>query len=329
MNPRIALIGAGKWGSNLARVLAELNVLSVVCDKHLERQKEISALYGVEGTVEYQDILSNPSIDGVVIATPAFSHATLARQALLKGKDVLVEKPMALNVQDGEELAALARAKGCILMVGHVVHYHPAIEALKKLIENNELGAIRYIQSHRLNFGQIRPSESILWSFAPHDVSLMISFLGMPQNVLSTSAAWRPDGTPDMTMSHFSFAGGAGAHVYVSWLHPYKEQRLTVIGENGMAVFDGVAGTLTVYPHHLAFVGEAPAPVGQRIELSSEEPLKRECSAFLRSIQSRMQPFTNAEEGLNVLRVLEACQRSQQSNQTEPIIHTIPVVLYA
>lgn len=314
MNHRIALIGSGMWGANLARVLAHLGVLEMVCDTDPHRAERIATLYGVRATSHTSAVFEDAAITAVVIATPAASHAALAYDALFAGKDVLVEKPMALTVVDGEKLVALSRERNRICMVGHLLHYHPAVEQLKLLLNSGELGRIRYIQSHRLNLGTIRPHENVLWSFAPHDVSLMISLLGMPHTVQCTGAAWRPDGTPDMTISQFHFEEGVSAHIYVSWLHPYKEQRFTVIGEKGMALFDGVTPSLTVYSQMLAD-SLSPGVIGRNIALSKEEPLERECRAFLESIETRILPVTHAQEGVDVLRVLDACDQSRITGQ--------------
>lgn len=313
---KVGIIGAGYWGQNLLRVLHQLGVLKVICDlspQTLERRRQ--EYPGLETTSDFNHILSDSAIQGVVIAAPAVAHYALAKQVLLAGKDVFVEKPLALEVKDGEELVRLAREQKKILMVGHLLLYHPAILELKKLIKAGALGELRYIYSNRLNFGKLRREENVLWSFAPHDIALIIDFLGPPKNVFAVGRSYLQNNIPDITLSTLSFEGNVSAHIFVSWLNPYKEQKFSVIGSKAMAVFDDQAtDKLVLYKHQVKWLSNgAPEAVkvpGESIVLSSDEPLLKEVEHFLECMITRNTPRTDGEEALQVLRVLDACQKS-------------------
>jgi UDP-2-acetamido-3-amino-2,3-dideoxy-glucuronate N-acetyltransferase len=314
---RVAVVGAGYWGRNLVRNFHELQALSAVCDEDpsveavCKRQYEGIKFYG-----EFKSVLSDPSIVAVALATPAVTHYRMAKMALEAGKDVFVEKPLAIDVQQGAELVELAANKGRILMVGHILRYHPAILKLQELIQCGELGQINYLYSNRLNIGKIRTEENILWSFAPHDISVMLALLNeMPTRVSCQGGAYLNRGVSDVTLSHFEFPSGVQAHIFVSWLHPFKEQRLVVVGSEKMAVFDDTAEhKLVLYPHKVEWKNRVPTAVkarGRAVELENEEPLQAECRHFLGCVESRTPPVTDGAEGLRVLRILDTCQRSQ------------------
>jgi UDP-2-acetamido-3-amino-2,3-dideoxy-glucuronate N-acetyltransferase len=319
MTASVACIGAGSWGRNHVRNLHALGVLAAVCDPDAKRRADAAGIApGVPVLAEPSAVLTDPTIDAVVIATPAETHGALVRAALLAGKDVLVEKPLALVVDEGAELAALARERGQILMVGHLLWYHPAVLRLKELIDAGELGRIRYVYSNRLNLGRIRREENILWSFAPHDVSVILGLLGeMPEDVQASGGNYLHDRIADVTVSLLSFPSGVKAHVFVSWLHPYKEQRLVVVGDRNMAVFDDQAAEkLVLYAHTIDYRNHVPVASraeGRPVGFEAYEPLRAECEHFLSCIATRSAPRTDAEEGLRVLSVLDACQRSLSS----------------
>ena len=314
MKKNIAVIGMGYWGKNLVRNFYELGVLHTVSDSNPEVQSVLSEKHPeVHYNSDCFTVLSNPDIDAVAIATPAVTHYELTKKALLSGKDVFVEKPLALHVHEGEELVKLARSQERILMVGHILQYHPAVRTLKRLIDDGELGRIHYIYSNRLNMGKIRTEENILWSFAPHDISVMLELLGeFPNTVSCSGGAYVSDNVMDVTMSQFSFPSGVRAHIHVSWLHPFKEQRLVVIGSEKMAVFDDTAEhKLVLYPHKVEWKNRVPLAVkadAEIVELETAEPLKNECTHFISCVSQRIQSRTNGEEGLRVLQVLEACR---------------------
>jgi UDP-2-acetamido-3-amino-2,3-dideoxy-glucuronate N-acetyltransferase len=239
----------------------------------------------------------------------------MAKRALLAGKDVFVEKPLALDVKEGAELVRIAADRKRILMVGHILQYHPAVRELKRLIANGDLGRVDYIYSNRLNIGKIRAEENILWSFAPHDISVLLGLLGEePQTVSCEGGSFLNSDVPDVTLSQFGFANGVRAHVFVSWLHPVKEQRLVVVGSAQMAVFDDTAAEkLVLYPHKIEWKDRIPTAIKSEavpVPLPKEEPLRNECQEFLNSIESRRAPLTDGAEGLRVLNVLRACQEA-------------------
>ncbi len=315
----LALVGAGFWGKNLARVLYQLNVLRMICDpSEAVLQKKQEKYPDIQTRVSFTETLAAGDIDAVVLATPAALHYSMARDALLAGKHVFVEKPLALTTPEGEELVALARSTGRVLFVGHILQYHPAILAIKKMIAAGELGRLQYIYSNRLNLGRFRREENSLWSFAPHDISLILSLVQEePSEVKAVGSNILHPEIADTTLTHLKFACGVGSHIFVSWLHPYKEHKLVVIGDRRMVAFDDTRPRetkLTVYPHTIKWHDGVPVPEekeGRALDLSKSwtEPLLRECQAFLDAIQGRPAP-TGGEEGLRVLRVLEQAQRS-------------------
>ncbi len=233
---------------------------------------------------------------------------------------MIVEKPLAIDVKHGEDLVKLAHEKQRILMVGHILRYHPAILKLQKLIQDGTLGKINYLYSNRLNIGKIRTEENILWSFAPHDISVMLSLLNeMPTRVTCQGKADLNHGVPDVTLSHFEFPSGVQAHVFVSWLHPIKEQRLVIVGSEKMAVFDDTAeNKLILYPHKVEWKNRIPTAVkanGEIVNLEEQEPLRAECQHFLDCVETRTTPVSDGNEGLRVLRVLDACQRALRDGE--------------
>jgi UDP-2-acetamido-3-amino-2,3-dideoxy-glucuronate N-acetyltransferase len=318
----IAVMGAGYWGKNLIRNLFELNALKVICDKNEASLKQMRTLYpSCDYSTSLADVLSRDDISGVVIATPAETHFMLAQKVLQSGKHVFVEKPLTLSGKDAEELIDLAKRKNLVLMVGHLLQYHPAFIKLKQLAQEGELGRINYIYSHRLNLGKIRREENILWSFAPHDISMILALAGEePESVIATGGNYLHKKIADVTTTHLEFSSGLKAHVFVSWLHPFKDQKLVVVGDKKMAVFDDTLPwqeKLLIYPHHVNWENNVPVPTGgvpERVSIPFAEPLKLECEHFLDCIEKRKPALTNGEEGLRVLKVLNASERSLNEN---------------
>jgi predicted dehydrogenase len=265
--------------------------------------------------------LSTP-VTGVAIATPAETHYTLVQQALAAGKDVLVEKPLALTYAQGVHLVHLAEATERILMVGHVLEYHPAIRQLEALIQHGDLGKVQYMYSNRVSLGKVRREENILWSFAPHDVAVMLRLMGsLPFQVAVYGGSYVQPNIADVTVTHLLFDNGVRAHIHVSWLHPFKEQRLVVVGSRQMASFDDVAKRLVLYDQRVELQEGGPVPVqgpGEEVPFASEEPLRLECQAFLEALATRCPPATDGRSGLRVLQVLQAAQRSLVMNG-EPV----------
>ena len=322
---RIAVVGAGYWGANLVRVFHRLGVLHRICDFSASRLEQLAGQYpGVKMDQTYDAVLDDPTVDAVVIATPAETHYTLARQALLAGKDAYVEKPLALRCDEAELLTALAENQGRILMVGHLLEFHPAITRLKQLVDQGELGRLEYVYSNRLNMGKVRREENALWSFAPHDISVILLLLNqMPIQVTATGGTYLQPNIADVTVSTMLFDRGVRAHLFVSWLHPYKEQKLVVVGEHRMAVFDDVRKTekLQIYEKKIdlvngQFVVEKPA--AKTVDFPADEPLLLECQHFLDCIRTRETAKTDGRDGWRVLKVLEASQRSLNMNG-EPV----------
>ena len=331
MKNTLAVVGAGYWGKNLIRNFHELGVLKTVCDSNENTISKLKDKYpDVILEKNYSSVLADPDIKAIAIATPAVTHFDVARKAIEAGKDVFVEKPLSVSVADGEKLFSLAASCQRILMVGHILMYHPAITKLQKLIRDGELGQIQYVYSNRLNIGKIRTEENILWSFAPHDISVILSLLNeMPSKVTCQGGAYLHHEVSDVTVSQFVFPSGVQAHIFVSWLHPFKEQRLVVVGSNKMAVFDDTAEhKLILYPHKVEWKNRIPTVVkaeAQIVPLDASEPLKNECQHFLHCINSRQQPLTDGAEGLLVLRILDACQRSIETQGTAMDLGVAPV----
>jgi UDP-2-acetamido-3-amino-2,3-dideoxy-glucuronate N-acetyltransferase len=322
---KIAVVGAGYWGANLVRVFKGLGVLDRICESSPQRAQELSTLYpDVRVESSFKELLADPSITAVAIATPAETHYQLVKQALRAGKDVFVEKPMTLHSDEAEELTAFAEEHERILMVGHLLEFHPAILQLQQLIKEGYLGRIEYIYSNRLNLGKVRREENALWSFAPHDISVILLLLNeLPIQVTATGGTYLQPNIADVTVSTMLFSRGTRAHLFVSWLHPYKEQKLVVVGEKRMAVFDDVRKTekLQVYDKRIDLVeGQyvVERPVGRSIDFPADEPLTMECKHFLECIESRQTPKTDGHDAWRVLRVLEASQRSLSMNG-EPV----------
>ncbi|MDC1123357.1 Gfo/Idh/MocA family oxidoreductase [Nitrospinaceae bacterium] len=319
----VALIGAGHWGKNLARVFYELGVLKTICDSSEETLKRKSTKYpGITTTSSYADILTSPDIHAVVIATPAEQHYSLAKKSLLADKHVFVEKPLSMNAQEGEDLVQIAKRQEKVLFVGHILQYHSAVQTVKRMLQEGELGKLQYIYSNRLNLGKIRREENILWSFAPHDISVILSLVGEePVYVTATGTNILHPSIADTTITNMKFSSGIEAHIFVSWLHPFKEQKMVIIGDRKMVVFDDTAPIdkkLMLYPHQISWKDGVPVPEkkeGSPIELSKnwEEPLTTEGRAFIDAINGK-KALSDGSEGLRVLKVLQRAQACMDSN---------------
>jgi predicted dehydrogenase len=321
-NTQAAVIGCGYWGKNLVRNFSQIGSLAVVCDATPGGQqtaREIAPDAAVVGDV--QPVLES-DVQGVIIATPAETHFDLTARALEAGKDVMVEKPLALTYEQGARVVRLAEERGRVLMVGHVLEYHPAVVRLHELVQAGELGKVQYIYSNRLSLGKVRREENILWSFAPHDVAVILRLMGgLPLQVAATGGSYVQPNIADVTVTNLLFDNGVRAHIHVSWLHPFKEQRLVVIGSRKMASFDDVAKKLVLYDQRVDIKEGQPVPVkgaGEEVPFAADEPLRLECQAFLEAMAARRPPKTDGESGLRVLKVLQAAQRSLMLNG-EPV----------
>jgi predicted dehydrogenase len=327
MSVRIGQIGIGAWGRNLLRTFSNLPGVTVpiACDTDASQlPKMTSSFPGVELTDNPDKILGDSGIDAVVIATPPASHYELALKALDSGKDVFVEKPLVLNIDDGRSLVEKAESQKRILMVGHIMEYHPASLKLKEYIDSGKLGKIHYLYSTRVNLGKVRDIENSLWSFAPHDISLIVFLLGrMPIRVTATGAAYLQKDIEDVSFMTMHFADKTMAHIHVSWLDPHKERKLTVVGSKMMAVFDDTGSSEKIwlydkgvetrldyntYGEYLSLrAGDIIIP-----RVDSTEPLKLECQHFIECVKNRTQPRSDGRDGLKVLTVLSAAQSSMQ-----------------
>ncbi len=316
--PGVAVVGCGYWGKNLVRNFNQLNALAMVCEATPEGRALAAAVApGVE-IVSRLDQVLDAEVAGVVVATPAETHWEVAQAALKAGKDVFVEKPLAVTFEQGAQLVQLAEAYRQILMVGHVLEYHPAILRLEELVWSGVLGKVLYIYSNRLSLGKVRREENILWSFAPHDVAVILRLMGdTPFQVTAHGGSYVQPNVADVTVTNLLFDNGVRAHIHVSWLHPFKEQRLVVIGSRKMASFDDVAKRLVLYDQRVEVREGEPVPVrgeGEEIAFPDDEPLRLECAAFLDAIGTRRPPIADGYSGLRVLKVLQAAQRSLVMN---------------
>jgi predicted dehydrogenase len=320
---RIGVAGLGYWGPNLARNFAALPgcELAWCCDPSEQVRTRAAAQFpGARCTGEIDGLLEDPMLDAVVLATPVPSHAELAVQVLEAGKHCFVEKPLAQSVADAERVVAAAEAAGRVLMVGHLLEYHPGVQKLKELADSGGLGErIYYIYGNRLNLGKLRADENALWSLGAHDVSVVLHLAGEePWEVVAHGESYVRDGVEDVVFCFLRFPSGLSAHLHLSWLDPHKERRFTVVGSSRMATFDDMAleGKLTVYDkgfdedargygEYITRTGDIFAP-----RISNVEPLRIECEHFVQCIRSGEKPRSDGASGLRVVRVLEALQRS-------------------
>jgi predicted dehydrogenase len=323
---RVAIAGLGYWGSNVARNLEALPgcELAWCCDPDGERRERArTAFPGARFTADLSEVLADESVAAVAVATPVPTHAALAELALASGRHCFVEKPLACDVRSAERLVSLAAERQRVLMVGHLLAYHPALVALKDLCDSGELGETRYLYSQRLNLGRLRADENALWSLGAHDVSAILALAGdLPVEVSARGESYVRDGVEDVVFAHLGFAGGLVAHIHVSWLDPRKERRLTVVGSRRMATFDDMEAerTLTVYDKgfdpdavtegdYVARSGEQHCPA-----ISRREPLRIELEHFLECVGGDVGPRTGGREGLRVVQVLAALQESLDAN---------------
>lgn len=313
----VAVVGCGYWGKNLVRNFAQLHALRVICDSNEQSLQAQGSMYpGVQLTSNVDSVFADSQINAVVLATPAAAHYAHVKRALDAGKHVFVEKPLALHHVEGEELVERAEAAGVVLMIGHILEYHPAVALLKDIVQRGELGRVLYIYSNRLNLGKVRQEENILWSFAPHDISVICSLIGAePSEVNASGGSYLQSGITDVTVTNLVFEDGVRAHTFVSWLHPYKEQKLVVVGDRKMAVFDDTAreGKLKVYDKGIEWRAGVPVPrqtAETTLFFEDVEPLRVECEHFLKCVRNRETPLTGGRSALRVLKVLECCQIS-------------------
>jgi len=320
----IAVVGAGAWGKNHIRVFSEIpNVqLKYICDSDSSKLLSIQKAYPQTRTVEnLKPILLDPEVKGVVVASSALSHYLLSKEILLADKDVLVEKPMALNSEEAEEILAIAEKRGRILMVGHLLIYHPVIDRLKGMITSGEFGKIYYIYTQRVNLGVIRQDENALLSFAPHDLSVILHLLEEePVMVSAHGESYIQHGIEDVVFLSLQFSDGKMANIHLSWLDPHKLRKITIVGSKKMVVFDDmeVSEKLKIYDKGVG--SPSYSTYGEYLSLrfgditipsvKMVEPLRAEAEHFVQSIESRKEPKTGGRDGLKVVKILMAAQQS-------------------
>jgi predicted dehydrogenase len=333
---RLAVVGVGGWGRNLARNYYEIPEanLRYVCDADQSKLDRISRqLPGVKLTRDIDVLLRDPDLEAIIVATPAPLHYQHCKVILEAGKDVFVEKPFVLEIAHAEELIRIAAARQRILMVGHLLEYHPVVTRLKQLIESGELGTLLYVYSQRVNLGTVRKDENALWNFAPHDISVIMFLLGMaPTDVSARGQCCLQPGVEDVVFMNMNFGGRSMAHVHVSWLDPHKIRKLTLVGSRKMAIFDDIeaneklriydkgAQINTEYTSFAEYIGLRFGDITTPY-IKVSEPLQIECRHFLECVRSRKQPLSDGEDGLRVIKVLDAAQRSLRSNG-EPALLT-------
>ena len=310
-NPAIAVIGCGYWGKNHVRTLSELGVLFAVADQDRERAEALAGTFGVEA-LGTDEVIRDPRIDAVVLALPPQLHAEFALAVIAAGKHVLVEKPIALTPDDAIHVVEAGKRAGVTVMTGHVLRFHPAFEALADMVAAGELGKLQYVHSHRVGLGKFHTENDALWDIAPHDLSLILALTGEEPNDIRGEGSAVLNHLSDFAHLHLAFPSGIKSHVFASRLNPYRERKLTVIGEKAMAVFDDVAPwqeKLAVYDHKVwkndaGLQFETAEP--RFVNVPEGLPLTQECQHFIDCIRTGQTPRTSAEEGLAVIRILSA-----------------------
>jgi predicted dehydrogenase len=332
---RVAVAGLGYWGPNIARNLAALADVELAwcCDPdEATRARHAAAFPGARFTGAFEDVLADDSVDAVALATPVPLHARMAIEVLEAGKHCFVEKPLAQSATDAEAAVQAARSADRVLMVGHLLEYHPGVIKLKQLIDDGELGRVLYIYGNRLNLGKLRTDENALWSLGAHDVSVLLRLAGEePYELEARGESYMREGVEDVVFCFLRFPSGLSAHLHLSWLDPHKERRFTVVGDHRMATFDDMAleGKITVYDKGF---DEPATTYGEYItrsgdiwspRLSNVEPLRTEVEHFVRSVRDGTPPTSDGEAGLRVVRVLEALQQSLDATRREGLARTV------
>jgi len=322
---RVGVAGLGYWGPNLARNFGAIGdcELAWLCDASIQARERLAPSFpGARTTGELEDLLGDPELDAIVLATPVPTHASLAARVAAAGKHCFVEKPLATTAADAERAVAAAERAGKILMVGHLLEYHPAVDRLKELIDSGELGELYYVYGNRLNLGKLRSDENALWSLGAHDVSVILHLIGEePAECSAHGESYVREGVQDVVFCYLRFPSGVSAHLHLSWLDPHKERRLTVVGARRMATFDDmqIEGKLTVYDkgfdedtrswgEYIARTGDIFSP-----RIGNAEPLRLECEHFLQCVRTGATPRSDGHSGLRVVRVLEQLQRTLEA----------------
>ena len=321
MNKNIAVIGCGYWGKNLVRNYFELGALSSICDPDYSIATKFSEKYNVKNC-SFNEILNDPNIKGVTLAVPAELHASMAIDAMNNGKHVFVEKPLAMNEAESNLMIATSEKNNVQLMVGHLLQYHPIFKAVRKIVDNGEIDELNYIYSNRLSFGKVILKYDVICSFAPHDISMILSLVGEdPEYISCKSSSILKKNFSDIASIHMKFKSGIKSDIRVSWINPTKEVKLVVTGKSGMIVFDDNK----IWNEKLKLYSFVADNLEETIKLNKfkeeyikvieEEPLKNECKHFINVVDGIDQPFTNGNEGLRVIKVLTAASLSKEKNE--------------
>ena len=320
MKKNIAVVGCGYWGKNLVRNFSELGAIYSVTDANIETAKNYANQYKVK-SLTFDETINNKDIEGIVLAVPAKLHALMAIEAMNKGKHVFVEKPLALNETDAKLMIETAKGNNVKLMVGHLLHYHPIFKEIKKIVKEGEIGKLEYIQSSRLSFGRYRSEEDIIWSFAPHDISMILSLANEePSIVKCNSKSILKENHTDIANIFLEFPSGLKSNISVSWLNPNKEVKLVVTGSSAILIFDDTKPweeKLSLYSYdikrtdNLISINKSSLKF---VEVPEEEPLKNECKHFLELVNSDIQPLTDGSEGLEVVEVLSSASKFEIKN---------------
>ncbi|TEB08205.1 4-carboxy-2-hydroxymuconate-6-semialdehyde dehydrogenase [Pelotomaculum schinkii] len=319
MGKKICVIGGGRWGQNHIRTLFQIGNLAGIVETNQQRLEELLEPYPVKGFTELDDAIQQ-GFDGYILATPAETHYPVGKKLLEKGLNVLIEKPMALSSEHSRHLVELAGQTGARLMVGHLLLFHPAIKKIKEVIKSGKIGRLYYIYSTRLNLGTVRTEENVFWSFAPHDISILDYFIGRPATKIEAKGAkFLQDKIYDVTIAQFTYPGNVHAHIFVSWLHPFKEQRLVVVGSQGMVSFDdsSLDKNILYYNKHIDWVEGKPVKVEQPDEIivyDKAMPLTEELKYFVNNLDQKIE-FASGKTGHEVVKVLETVQELISKNE--------------
>jgi predicted dehydrogenase len=309
---RIAQVGLGQWGKNLARNFDQLAELVWLCDVDDERRAQAAQSYpSAQVTSSFDDVLADESVQAVVVATPVPTHYELARRALEAGKHVFVEKPPAMRGAEMEELCELAEERERVLMPGHLLLYHPGVQKLKEIVDSGELGEVLYVYGNRQNLGTFRTNENALWSLGVHDLSVLLYLIEEePSEVRAHGSAFLSRGVEDVVFCYLRFPSGKMAHMHLSWLDPHKIRRITVVGNERMAVFDDMERErkITVYDNWRTRTGDIYSPT-----VDATEPLQRECEHFLRLVAGEGAPHKVARDAIPVVRALDQLQAALET----------------
>lgn len=317
-----AVIGAGDWGKNHVRKFHELGSLKAICESNPTTAQKMHDDFGVINK-SFDDIINDPDIDAIVLATPAVTHKELGLKAIEQGKHLFIEKPIALNSIDAEIITKAAEEKGLILMIGHLLQYHPCFERMKKLVKDGDLGELRHVHSRRFNIGKFRQEENVIWDLGPHDASMVLSLIDdTPTSIKTSTSNYLLPTISDFATINLEFPNNVNAELSLSWLTPQKEHRLIAVGSKAMAVFDDTLEwdeKLRIHRHQCAMEYNQPAILerdmeGEAIKVPFKEPLLNECATFLSCIETNTQPPSNGFEACRVVKLLEEADPDIKTN---------------